>query len=184
MVVGDDSLSSLQVSSFHIDGQSQRLAGCMLEKGCTAEYSPVIVPLPDGGLTINDEESCSMVYLMHWLYIIIKDNLCNTITTDLNITNYPYLSLFEVGAYSLMNVKRILISNDPVLNEIRIIRNLDNMEYGSFFSTTEVEITHLPQLRSFEVGSYSFKSVNNLIMDGIYFAILFNRSSIIRQFYC
>lgn len=166
--MGGLSLSSLQEDSFSIDGQSQRFAGCMLEKGCAAEYSPVIVPLPDGGLTINDEESCSMIHLMHWSYIIVKDDLCNTITTDLNITNYPYLSFFEVGVDSLMNVNNLHISNDPMLREIRIIRGSYKEDSGSFFHTTEVEITHLPQLRSLEVGSCSFWNAHYLNMDGMF----------------
>lgn len=168
MVIGGLSLSSLQENSFSIDGQSQRFAGCMLEKGCVAEYSPVIVPLPDGGLTINNEENCSMIHLMHWSYIVVKDDLCNTITTELNITNYPYLSFFEVGTNSLMNVNKLHISNDPMLKEIRIIRSSYQEDSGSFFSTTEVEITHLPQLRSLEVGSYSFRNAHYLNMDGMF----------------
>ena len=76
------------------------MAQCIYNKGCTADA--VLTDLPDyisteGTLLVTTEDACEKTSLKYWTSIEVADEVCNDITTDLVISDYPYLELISFG---------------------------------------------------------------------------------------
>ena len=94
---------------------SQRLAGCILDGECNSSENPISLFIPVNSLIVKDENDCVKLLDHSWSSIIIGDELCNTMTSSLNISAYMNLTYLEIGSKSLTNITSLIIDNNPLL---------------------------------------------------------------------
>ena len=74
----------------------------------------MIGTLPDH-LHITKESDCEKITEKNWKSIVVESGLCNSMTDDLRIENYPNLITFIFKCQSLMNLNSLTITNNPSL---------------------------------------------------------------------
>ena len=93
---------------------SERLAG--LIKSSTKQNNGV-------DLVITSDSECGNINLKHWKSITVNAGLCNSMESNLAISNYGFLRTIVIKSSStsakttLGNVKVLTISNNPLLED-------------------------------------------------------------------
>ena len=73
-----------------------------------------------------------------WSSITVSDNLCNSITTELVISNSNCLQYIYVKTNSLRNIISLTVSNNPslssIVTEMYALRYVDYLTFSSLLS--------------------------------------------------
>lgn len=92
-------------------------------------------------LRIEEESDCVKLIDNQWKSIYIASGLCNSMTNDLHIENYPVLENIIIKPESLMNLNSLTISSNPVLCSITTNNNQISNAIGAFHNVKTVEIS-------------------------------------------
>ena len=74
-------------------------------------------------ITSDSDDECNKINLKHWKSITVNAGLCNSMKSDLAISNYGFLRTIVIKSSStsakntLGNVKLLTISNNPLLED-------------------------------------------------------------------
>ena len=89
-------------------------------------------------LLISQESDCSRLTESHWSYIFVNEGLCNSITSNLVISDYSSLVSLVVKRNSLKNVNGLFLRNIPHLK--RLVFEYDgNKDTSAFAKVNEIE---------------------------------------------
>ena len=69
-------------------------------------------------LTVSSDSDCDKLLENGWKSITVNEGRCNSMTSDLTISNYRCLQSITVKKNSLNNLNSLTISNIPHLNSI------------------------------------------------------------------
>ena len=116
-------------------------------------------PSNKGDLVITNNNGCSkLLNENYWANVIVNSNLCQA-TTNLTISNNPYLESLHFYSSSFKNPVGVIISNNPRLSTL-------TFEMQSFYNTKELVIKSigmdecrlkdLPSLLSIQFGNEAF----------------------------
>ena len=86
-----------------------------------AESGSLFIPV--NSLIVKDENDCVKLLDHSWSSIIIGDELCNSMTSSLNISAYMNLTYLEIGSKSLTNISSLIIENNPLLTSFITIES-------------------------------------------------------------
>ena len=73
---------------------------------------------PVDDLVISDEDSCELLFETNWKTILVNENSCNTLYTDLSITGYPRLERIEIKDNALISVTTLTLTDNPQLTTL------------------------------------------------------------------
>ena len=74
-------------------------------------------------ITSDSDDECNKINLKHWKSIIVNAGFCNSMKSNLDISNYGFLRRIVIKSSStsakntLGNVKVLTISNNPLLED-------------------------------------------------------------------
>ena len=102
---------------------SQRLVGCILDGECNSSENPISLFIPVDSLIVKEESDCVKLLDHSWSSIIIGDELCNAMSSALNISAYMNLTYLEIGSKSLTNISSLIIENNPLLTSFITIES-------------------------------------------------------------
>ena len=103
-----------------------------------------------GDLVISSDADCEKIKQNGWTSITVNAGLCNSMTDDLDISNYYYLESITVkGSTSskvstLGNLNSLTISNNPLLKSIVTTDGYgyySGTYYAPFVNVKSVELT-------------------------------------------
>ena len=115
-VIGTYSLASGQSQTFYF----------------TIGYAPFLL--------VSQESDCSRLTESHWSYIYVNEGLCNSITSNLVISDYSSLVSFVVKRNSLKNVNGLFLRNIPHLKRL-VIEYDGNKDTSAFAKVKEIEFS-------------------------------------------
>lgn len=88
-------------------------------------------------LIIATEEDCIKLSQDGWSSIIVNENICNSLTNDLIISNSSCLQYLYIQSNSLQNVQSFTLSNNPFLSlfivETFSLQNASNVTISSIY---------------------------------------------------
>ena len=100
-------------------------------------------------LHVTEESQCEKISENTWKSIVVESGLCNSMTGDLRIENYPNLYNLIVKQQSLMNLNSLTITNNPYLSYFGTDATLFLYHNGTFGNVKNVEISRLLFFYSF-----------------------------------
>ena len=78
--------------------------------------------IPPADLIIeSSEDDCNQITQNNWETIEVKNRLCNDLTIDWSVTNYPFLKSIKIGYDTLKNLKSFVVKNNRVLERIELV---------------------------------------------------------------
>ena len=83
-------------------------------------------------LTVSSDSDCEKLQEHEWTSITINEGLCNSMRSDLIISNYPCLQSIVLKRNTLKYLNSFVISNNPQLTTLTI-------EDGTWYSDTNIE---------------------------------------------
>ena len=92
-------------------------------------------------LTVSSDSDCDKLLENGWKSITVNEGRCNSMTSDLIISNYRCLESITVKKNSLKNLKSLTISNNPHLNSI--IPENGERYAGSLYSVNSVVLSSI-----------------------------------------
>ena len=88
-------------------------------------------------LVISREEDCVKLSENGWSSITVIDNMCNSLTSDLIISNSSCLQYIYIQSFSLQNIHSFTLSNNPFLSlfivETFSLKNASNVTISSIY---------------------------------------------------
>ena len=123
--------------------------------------TPTPTPVMDTcmDLTITEESDCDLLSITGWKSISVGANLCNSLTSDLLISNDYCLEWINVGSNSLKNLGYIAITHNPKLHTLTF-QDASDVSLSSMQYTKSILIDYNPKLSSIYFGKYSFANIN------------------------
>lgn len=100
-------------------------------------------------LHVTEESQCEKISENTWKSIVVESGLCNSMTGDLRIENYPNLYNLIVKQQSLMNLNSLTITNNPYLSYFGTDATFFLYHNGTFGNVKNVEISRLLFFYSF-----------------------------------
>ena len=91
-------------------------------------------------LIISEEADCVKLTQSGWSSIYVKKNLCNSLTSDLILTNETCLQFIFIDGESLRNIRSLQLNHNTELREFVMSDGLweDEEEVSVSYSTEEV----------------------------------------------
>ena len=133
-----------------------------------------IQPICGGELIVLNEDDCSKIYQGNWSTITIFSGLCNSLNSDLMITNNTCLQLINIQNNALQNINTLVLSNNPYLLFILVgsysLHNAYDVTLTSRFEYLYT-IIDLPCLSLFIPLSSSFEYTTSLTLESIFYLI-------------
>lgn len=131
-------------------------------------------------MIISKEDDCSKLYQGNWHSITVLSGFCNSLSSDLVITNNSCLQSMNIQAGSLQNLNSFVISENPYLTIIFVGSNgCSHIHDFSITSTVHLEISlsELPLLSIFNSLEGSFSWATSVSLSGILqYDLIMNRS--------
>lgn len=153
--MGSDSFSNVEQITVGYSNDDQLMGSAFadaIEKSNSEKKVTIIVKEPTpamcSDLVVSKESDCVKLYNNVWKTITVERNLCNKMTDDLVISEYPCLQKIVVKAGSLNYLNLLEISNNELLNVI-------DFEDSHYYNSTD------------KTYRYSFRYVKNLVIDSI-----------------
>lgn len=103
----------------------------------------IMIGNPSDCLRVTKESECEKLTDNTWKSIVVESGLCNSMTGDLRIENYPHLYSLIVKDQSLMNLNSLTITNNPYLNHFETGITYIMFTNGTFGNVKNVEISRL-----------------------------------------
>ena len=99
-------------------------------------------------LTVSRDSDCDSILENGWKSITVNSGLCNAMTSNLTISNYPCLESIVIKKNSLKNLNSLVISNNTQLSSIVTEDGQDldyilNTFYAPFENVKSVEISSI-----------------------------------------
>ena len=91
-------------------------------------------------LLISQESDCSRLTESHWSYISVNEGLCNSMTSNLVISDYSSLVSLVVKRNALKNVNGLFLRNIPHLKRL-VFEDDGNKDTGAFANVKEIELS-------------------------------------------
>ena len=91
-------------------------------------------------LTVSSDSDCDKLLENGWKSITVNEGRCNSMTSDLTISNYRCLQSIVIGGNSLKNLNSLVISNNSQLNSI-VTKDYSDSYNGAFRNVKSVTLS-------------------------------------------
>ena len=102
-----------------------------------------------GSLTISSDSDCNKLYQNGWTSITVNEGYCNSITTNLIISDYSCLETLYFKTNSLKNLNSVVIKDNPLLRHISVYSGdggwsgNDSRNTGTFYYVKSVTLSSI-----------------------------------------
>ena len=100
-------------------------------------------------LTVSSDSDCEKLFENGWKSITVNEGLCNSMTSNLTISDNPCLETIVIKKNSLKNLNSLVISNNPQLSSIETEdgdggwSGNDSRNTGAFYYVKSVKISSI-----------------------------------------